>query len=200
MTIREDIATAEERQGLPTGLLLAVLEHESGLNPAARSVNQGGSAPGSIDRGIAQINDYWHPDVSDEQAYDPSFAIPWAAQFLSQLYQRCGTWKGALSSYNTGSCEVVNEYPNLIISRLGYDPDVAEPPAVTTTAPASPGQPGPAPAARSETDGQNEGRAGMIDPLNIINRLFGTDLAGLDLIFMFIAVIFIIIGIAGLFL
>lgn len=54
-------------------LAVRVAKCESGLKTNARNVN----ATGSVDRGLYQINSYWHPDVSDAQADDPEFAIKW---------------------------------------------------------------------------------------------------------------------------
>ena len=34
-------------------------------------VNTAGNHPASRDRGLWQINDFWHPEVSDAQAFDP---------------------------------------------------------------------------------------------------------------------------------
>lgn len=47
---------------------LAVAWAESGLDDAAR--NAEGNEPESTDRGLWQINDHWHPEVTDECAYD----------------------------------------------------------------------------------------------------------------------------------
>ena len=51
-------------------LAIKVATCESGLNPKARLVN----SPKSIDRGLFQINSYYHPHVTDAQADDPEFA------------------------------------------------------------------------------------------------------------------------------
>ncbi|MCY1059118.1 hypothetical protein [Nannocystis sp. SCPEA4] len=47
---------------------------ESGCKPDATGTNPAsGSCPhGSRDRGLWQINSCWHPEVSDECAYDPN--------------------------------------------------------------------------------------------------------------------------------
>jgi len=47
---------------------VAVCMAESSGSCSAKYVNSGGS----IDRGLWQINDYWHPEVSDSCAYDCS--------------------------------------------------------------------------------------------------------------------------------
>jgi hypothetical protein len=49
---------------------IAVAIGESRLDPQNNYLNPGGSAPGSIDRGLYMINDYWHPTISDTCAYD----------------------------------------------------------------------------------------------------------------------------------
>ncbi len=41
-------------------------------------------------RGIAQINEYWHPEVSDTDAYDPDFAIRFVIDGLRK--GKCSEW------------------------------------------------------------------------------------------------------------
>ena len=53
--------------GLAT--IVAIALAESGGNPAIR----GGQDP--RDRGVLQINSYWHPEVSDACAFDPACAF-----------------------------------------------------------------------------------------------------------------------------
>ena len=75
-TIEQIIANAAKKFGVDPALALAVAKCESALNPKARNVN----TTGSIDRGLYQINNHYHPDVSDEQADDPVFAAEWFCQ------------------------------------------------------------------------------------------------------------------------
>lgn len=91
-------------------LATAVMMAESGL--VSNASNSAGNNPPSTDRGIVQINDYYHPEVSDVCAYNTECAIiamfkisgggsdfsPWAAynagtykQFLSQIQDATGT-------------------------------------------------------------------------------------------------------------
>jgi hypothetical protein len=51
-------------------LAIRVAKCESNLDPRARNIN----SPTSIDRGLYQINNFYHPSVTDEQADDPIFA------------------------------------------------------------------------------------------------------------------------------
>lgn len=54
-------------------------------------------------RGMAQIDAYWHPEVSDNEAFEPSYALPWAAKYLKALKEENGNWYNALRAYNGGS-------------------------------------------------------------------------------------------------
>jgi len=110
------VAQAESRYGIPQGLLARIISVESAWNPAATAYDKNGS----VDRGIAQINSI-HTDVSNAQAYDPTFAIPWAARFLAYWRSKCGSWDAAVQAYNLGHC--------------GSDPSYLA--AVTGTAPSA---------------------------------------------------------------
>lgn len=54
--------------------ILAIALAESGLNTEAKNCS-GNTPSGSCDRGILQINSYWHKGVSDQCAYDPQCAF-----------------------------------------------------------------------------------------------------------------------------
>lgn len=91
-------------QQVSAELLLAVARHESRLDPTAR-----GKA-GEV--GLWQLHpryrwgrevlehcpSYWENECLLEQA-------EWAAYVLGDNLRRCGTLPGALSAYNTGSCD-----------------------------------------------------------------------------------------------
>ena len=56
-----------------------------------------------FDRGVAQLNSLFHPEISDEQAFDPEFAINYAAKLLAgHLKQFNGDYNRAIASYNVG--------------------------------------------------------------------------------------------------
>ena len=59
-------------------LICRICECESGYILTAKRIN----TPKSIDRGLFQINSYWHHSITDEQAYNPEFATRWAIQAL----------------------------------------------------------------------------------------------------------------------
>jgi len=77
-TIAEIIRKVAENKGIDPELAVRVADCESGLNPAAVNLNKDGSK----DRGLYQINDKWHPEVSDKIAFD----IVLSTQFFCQAF------------------------------------------------------------------------------------------------------------------
>ncbi len=69
-SIEEIIKYTAQQENVDPDLAVRVAECESKLNPSAIYINQDGSR----DRGIFQINDKYHPEVTDEQAFDPVFS------------------------------------------------------------------------------------------------------------------------------
>ncbi len=53
--------------------VLGCLEAESGFDVYALGINKGSNA--SADRGICQINSYWHKEVTNEQCFVPEQAL-----------------------------------------------------------------------------------------------------------------------------
>jgi hypothetical protein len=58
------------QEGVDPDLAVRVAKCESNLNEKAKHVN----ADGSVDRGLYQINSKYHPEISDEEAFNPIFA------------------------------------------------------------------------------------------------------------------------------
>ena len=69
-TMESIIKMVCEEEKVDPDLAIRVAKCESSLNPKARNIN----SPTSIDRGLFQINNYYHPEVTDAQADDPIFA------------------------------------------------------------------------------------------------------------------------------
>lgn len=106
------INNSAKQQGIPPAVLAATLWQESNINPDAKdNVQRTETGQISRDRGIAQINDLAHPDVTDEQAKDPNFAIPYAARLLKSGFDRFGEWGRAIASYNVGKGGAAIEGP-----------------------------------------------------------------------------------------
>lgn len=106
------IAEGAVQYQVPVGVLASLLQVESGGNAQATNFDSNGS----VDRGPAQINNQAHPGVSDAQAYNPSFAIPWAAKYLSGLHAQFGSWNAALQAYNSGSPTGAPQYAAEVLS------------------------------------------------------------------------------------
>jgi len=66
-SIEEIIRTVTAAEKVDSDLAVRVARCESNLDPKAVNTNKDGSK----DRGIFQINNKWHPQVSDEDAFDP---------------------------------------------------------------------------------------------------------------------------------
>lgn len=79
-TIEQMIRRIAVEEKIDPNLAYWVAYCESGLNPKAKNVNRNGTT----DRGLFQINDYWHPYVTDEQAYDPEFSIKFFCNAVKQ--------------------------------------------------------------------------------------------------------------------
>lgn len=81
-TVLTDIQIAQAALGAGLGVgqavtAVAIALAESGGNPLARHVN----ADGTVDRGLWQINSYWHKEVPDNVAY----SVAGAAQAMKAI-------------------------------------------------------------------------------------------------------------------
>lgn len=70
-SIEAQIRTAAVAAGIDPDLAVRIAQCESSLNPLAVNINE----EGSTDRGLYQINNKYHPEVTDAQAFDPAFSI-----------------------------------------------------------------------------------------------------------------------------
>lgn len=98
------IQSSAKANGIAPSLLASLLNQESGFNYEAKHTNYENGQVASVDRGIAQINSVAYPQVTDAQANDPYYAIPYAAQILGNHIKTCGTVNGGLEAYNSGQC------------------------------------------------------------------------------------------------
>jgi len=82
---------------IPQRLLAKLGTLESANDPVA----QGYVDPD--DEGWAQIHMSFHPEITVEQAHDPSFAIPWAGAQLAAAADYCDDdWDGGVAAHNIG--------------------------------------------------------------------------------------------------
>jgi anti-sigma regulatory factor (Ser/Thr protein kinase) len=89
------VNTAEQENGIPSGLFANMIHNESRFNPNAKS------SKGAV--GIAQIMPNIHPDVNPR---DPVASIKYGAKYLRQLYDRFGNWGDAVAAYNAGPTNI----------------------------------------------------------------------------------------------
>lgn len=66
--------------------VLTIIQSESGFNTKALHENDNGI--GCNSRGLVQIRDCNHKDISPQQAYDPVFAV----NYLIKNIDKCTTW------------------------------------------------------------------------------------------------------------
>jgi hypothetical protein len=106
---------------VPTNMFMRQIGAESGWNPNAQS------PAGAL--GIAQIVPKWHPGVDP---MNPKAALNYAARLMASQYSKYGTWRDALSAYNSGrpweqgqNIEETRNYVTKIMQGLGQLPQGA---------------------------------------------------------------------------
>lgn len=109
---RSTFANAAADYRLPIGLLEAVAYRESRFRQDIISGETRSSA-GAV--GIMQILPRWHPEVGEAGALNPAIAIPYAAKYLRQLYNRFGDWRLALAAYNWGPANQARDLRDRVI-------------------------------------------------------------------------------------
>lgn len=114
---------AAKENDLDPGLLASLIDQESGWDPTI------GNTEGENSWGLGQINLNAHESVTQEQAINPKFAIPWAAKRLRRQIDKYGLFEG-VQAYNKpgaiGSDEL-KEYAHNILSyhtkgNINYNP------------------------------------------------------------------------------
>jgi len=92
------INAAEQKHGLPSGLLLRQLYQESAYRPDIITGRLKSSA-GAV--GIAQFLPATAADMGVDPL-DPTSSIDGAARYMRSLFNALGTWPAALAGYNWG--------------------------------------------------------------------------------------------------
>lgn len=77
ITWQDEIMSMLKKAGVDTEFATRMIQCESTWNPEAFHYNQG-----SIDRGLWQINSYFHPEVSKDCSYDPVCATREAIRII----------------------------------------------------------------------------------------------------------------------
>jgi soluble lytic murein transglycosylase-like protein len=119
---RAHMEEAADRYGIPDGVLRAIGEIESNLNPMALNIGGRVYMPDSMEEatsllyhqgqprrdsniGCMQIHTGWHLDAVDgrpEQFLNADVNVDYAASLLRQLYEMTGSWPEAVGRYHTG--------------------------------------------------------------------------------------------------
>lgn len=99
---RETIVRAADAQAIPADLLARVLQQESAYRP---DVIDGRTRSTAGALGIAQFMPATARQFGIDPT-DPAQAIPAAATYLRQLFDRFGSWTLALAAYNWGQGNV----------------------------------------------------------------------------------------------
>lgn len=110
------IVETANKYGIKPEIVAGLLSKESNFDATADN---------GEDRGIAQINRNAHPEISDEQALDPAFAIDFVGKEISRLKEATGSefdalraYNGGLSGYNQPNVAgITNKYASDILER-----------------------------------------------------------------------------------
>jgi hypothetical protein len=92
------------KQEVSASLAFAIAFGESRFNPKAFNQN-----PGSVDRGLFQLNSLTFPHLSDEEAYNPSLNAKEAIAYFRQVLDISGNEVSALAMYNAGRTRVTKQ-------------------------------------------------------------------------------------------
>jgi hypothetical protein len=75
--IKHVVFAREVKYDIPNHYLAGMITQESGFDPVAIGyINPN-------DRGLLQINEIYHPDISDKEAFNPRFAVEWGARRMT---------------------------------------------------------------------------------------------------------------------
>ncbi len=87
LSVRAYVRSASKSAGVNPSIAEWIVSHESRHHPEA-------TGDGGDSRGLWQINKTWHPEVSDECAYDVTCSTHWSLQRIRDGYvDEWSTWK-----------------------------------------------------------------------------------------------------------
>lgn len=96
-TMREWVLDEVKAAGINPELIDCLIKNESGWDANARYVNWHNKQ--GVDRGLVMINDYWHPDVTNECAYNYKCATKWMINKIKKD-------KNVSAWYGVAGCDV----------------------------------------------------------------------------------------------
>ncbi|MCE1245455.1 MAG: lytic transglycosylase domain-containing protein [Firmicutes bacterium] len=109
--IGQMLDVAAQKYGIPPNILKGVAWQESGWRSNASSFD------GGHGKGVMQIDDRFHKFANTNAVWDPAQNIEYGAKYLHDLYEKTGSWEGALKRYNGGS-----DYPPRILAHAQNQP------------------------------------------------------------------------------
>ena len=120
-SVQAALSAASVKYGVPSSLLNAVAQAESGFNPNA--VSPAGA------QGLLQLMPATGASLGVTNPFDPAQNANAGAQYLSQLYAQYGDWNTALIAYNEGPGNLANKgifsssqsYADSILANAGLD-------------------------------------------------------------------------------
>lgn len=140
LNLEKLISSIEKEFGIPSGLLRAIAQVESGLKPYAVNVSKKshyfndknkaekfilarlGEGHTNISVGCLQILFTAHKkrfNHSVEKMLDPEKNVRYAAGLLKKLHDKYGSWGTAVQKYHSNSSKKSMAYYNKVITKLG---------------------------------------------------------------------------------
>lgn len=95
-----------QKKEVPIEIALAIIKAESNFDPRALSENNCAGYPG--------INLKFWQNITQEQAFNPLYSIPWMINYLRYLYDKYHCSEKVLIAYNAGEEALLNpkRFPN----------------------------------------------------------------------------------------
>ena len=116
LEINDHIDKMAKRYGLDSRIIKALIEEESGWVASAEGDN-GQSV------GLMQIQEHWHKErmkrLGVTNLYDSEQNITVGCDILSELLNKYGNYKDALSVYNSGNIHDGKQYAERILKNAG---------------------------------------------------------------------------------
>ena len=91
------IGMLENNYGIPHDLMCKAVTLESACDFGAVGVVD------PMDHGLVQINAGFHPEITIQQAFLPSFALDYYARSVAGVHQKLNDWDGAIAAWNAGA-------------------------------------------------------------------------------------------------
>ena len=114
--LRDAVTKVSSEKSIPPEILYALANKESNF----RNIPENSGIGAQAGRGYFQIDRTYHPNVSDQQAYDPYFSAGYAADLLNSRLNRYNTVTNAIRAYNGSITNPkTKEYYNKYVDYLG---------------------------------------------------------------------------------